>query len=49
VDVWAACRGGRLTCELSISADGYSAGINQTEERPFGDEGGGGWGDKLHA
>ena len=23
----------RVTCELSISADGYSAGLNQTEER----------------
>jgi hypothetical protein len=36
-----------VTCELSISVDGYSAGLNQTEERPFGDDGGGGWGDKL--
>ena len=41
--------GGRVTCELSISADGYSAGPNQTEQRPFGDDGGNGWGDKLHA
>lgn len=40
---------GRVTCELSISADGYSAGPNQTEQRPFGDDGGSGWGDKLHA
>jgi dihydrofolate reductase len=40
---------GRVTCELTISADGYSAGLNQTEERPFGDDGGNGWGDKLHA
>jgi dihydrofolate reductase len=40
---------GRVTCELSISADGYSAGPNQTEQRPFGDDGGNGWGDKLHA
>ncbi len=37
-----------MICELSISADGYSAGLNQTEERPFGDDGGG-WGDKQHA
>jgi dihydrofolate reductase len=42
-------RTGRVICDLSISADGYSAGLNQTEERPFGDDGGGGWGDKLHA
>ncbi len=42
-------RMGRVTCDLTISADGYSAGLNQTEERPFGDDGGGGWGDKLHA
>ncbi|MBO2448946.1 dihydrofolate reductase family protein [Actinomadura barringtoniae] len=39
----------KVTCDLSISADGYSAGLNQTEERPFGDDGGDGWGDKLHA
>jgi dihydrofolate reductase len=42
-------RVGRVTCELSISADGYSAGLNQTEQRPFGDDGGDGWGGKLHA
>src|SRR3569833_1600187 len=35
--------------EITISADGYSAGLNQTEERPFGDDGGDGWGDRLHA
>jgi dihydrofolate reductase len=39
----------KVTCDISISADGYSAGPNQTEERPFGDDGGDGWGDKLHA
>ncbi|NYH93402.1 dihydrofolate reductase family protein [Actinopolymorpha rutila] len=39
----------KVTSDLSISADGYSAGPNQTEERPFGDDGGDGWGDKLHA
>ncbi|NUR09981.1 MAG: dihydrofolate reductase [Nocardioidaceae bacterium] len=42
-------RTGQVTCELTITADGYSAGLNQTEERPFGDDGGDGWGDKLHA
>ena len=33
----------------SISADGYSAGLNQTEERPFGDDGSDGSGAQLHA
>ncbi len=33
-------RSGKVTCDLSISVDGYSAGLNQTEERPFGDGGG---------
>ncbi len=27
----------RVVCDISVSADGYSAGDNQTEERPFGD------------
>ncbi len=39
----------KVTCDLSVSVDGYSAGLNQTEERPFGDDGGDGWGSKLHA
>jgi dihydrofolate reductase len=39
----------RTTCNITVSADGYSAGLNQTEQRPFGDDGGDGWGDKLHA
>src|SRR5262249_12936377 len=26
----------KVVCDISISADGYSAGLNQTEERPFG-------------
>ena len=42
-------RTGRVVCGITISADGYSAGLNQTEQRPFGDDGGDGWGDKLHA
>jgi dihydrofolate reductase len=42
-------RMGRVTCELSISADGYSAGPNQSEQRPFGDDGGDGRGGQLHA
>jgi dihydrofolate reductase len=32
-----------------MTADGYTAGLNQTEERPFGDDGGDGTGTKLHA
>jgi dihydrofolate reductase len=40
---------GRVIGEITISIDGYSAGLNQTEERPFGDDGGDGTGDKLHA
>ncbi|MEV4313740.1 dihydrofolate reductase family protein [Actinocrispum sp. NPDC049592] len=39
----------KVTCDLTISLDGYTAGLNQTEQRPFGDDGGDGWGDKLHA
>ena len=39
----------RVTCHQSTSADGYAAGPNQTEERPFGDDGGDGWGNRLHA
>ncbi|GGW25486.1 dihydrofolate reductase family protein [Streptomyces xantholiticus] len=42
-------RPSRVICDITISADGYSAGLNQTEERPFGDDGGDGSGDKLHA
>ena len=42
-------RMGRVICDITISADGYSAGLNQTEERPFGDDGGDGSGGKLHA
>jgi hypothetical protein len=39
---------GRVICDITISADGYSAGLNQTE-RPFGDDGGDGSGGTLHA
>jgi dihydrofolate reductase len=27
----------KVTCDVSVSVDGYSAGPNQTAERPFGD------------
>jgi dihydrofolate reductase len=27
----------KVVCDISISADGFSAGTNQTEERPFGE------------
>jgi dihydrofolate reductase len=40
---------GRVICDLTISVDGYSAGLGQTEERPFGDDGGDGSGGRLHA
>ncbi|MFD8227766.1 dihydrofolate reductase family protein [Streptomyces massasporeus] len=40
---------GRVICDITISADGYSAGLHQTEERPFGDDGGDGSGAGLHA
>jgi len=34
-----------VVCDVSISADGYVAGLNQTREKPFGD----GDTDRLHA
>jgi dihydrofolate reductase len=40
---------GRVICNITITADGYVAGAHQTEERPFGDDGGDGFGDRLHA
>ncbi|MEO3749138.1 dihydrofolate reductase family protein [Streptomyces sp. B6B3] len=40
---------GKVVSHVTISADGYSAGLNQSEERPFGDDGGDGWGDQLSA
>ncbi|MEU9629442.1 dihydrofolate reductase family protein [Streptomyces luteogriseus] len=40
---------GRVVCDITISADGFSAGLDQTEERPFGDDGGDGSGAGLHA
>ena len=39
----------RVIAEQTISADGYAAGLNQSEERPFGDDAGDGWGSLLHA
>ena len=42
-------RTGRVVCDITVTADGYSAGLNQTEQRPFGDDGGDGTGDALHA
>ncbi|MFE7277687.1 dihydrofolate reductase family protein [Streptomyces sp. NPDC057623] len=42
-------RTGRVICDITISADGYSAGLDQTEERPFGEDGGDGSGGRLHA
>ncbi|MFC8130687.1 dihydrofolate reductase family protein [Streptomyces sp. NPDC057302] len=42
-------RRGKVICDITISADGYAAGLDQSEERPFGDDGGDGSGEKLHA
>ncbi len=39
----------RVIVNLTISADGDVAGLNPSEERPFGDDGGDGWGGGLHA
>jgi dihydrofolate reductase len=36
---------GLVVCDISISADGYAASVNQTREKPFGD----GPTDRLHA
>ncbi|MFI7349299.1 dihydrofolate reductase family protein [Streptomyces sp. NPDC049936] len=40
---------GKVICDITVTADGYSAGHGQSEERPFGDDGGDGTGAKLHA
>ncbi|WP_431247498.1 dihydrofolate reductase family protein [Leifsonia xyli] len=40
---------GSVIANLTITADGYAAGTDQTEERPFGQDGGDGWGDRLHS
>ncbi|MEV0321635.1 dihydrofolate reductase family protein [Streptomyces sp. NPDC050658] len=40
---------GNVVCDITVSVDGYSAGLHQTEERPFGDDGGDGSGGELHA
>ena len=39
----------KVISNLTITADGYAAGLEQTEQRPFGEDGGDGWGDRLHA
>lgn len=40
---------GRVICEQTITIDGCAAGLNQSEDRPFGDDGGDGCGTRLHA
>ncbi|GAA0933241.1 dihydrofolate reductase family protein [Virgisporangium aurantiacum] len=42
-------RTGKVIVNQTITADGYSAGLDQTEEHPFGDDGGDGWGSSLHS
>jgi len=39
----------KVISNLTITADGFAAGHDQTEDRPFGADGGDGWGDRLHA
>ncbi|WP_435807840.1 dihydrofolate reductase family protein [Streptomyces parvulus] len=38
-----------MVCDITVTADGYSAGHGQSERRPFGDDGGDGTGERLHA
>ncbi|AXE86603.1 dihydrofolate reductase family protein [Streptomyces sp. Go-475] len=40
---------GRVICDITVSVDGYAAGVGQSEERPFGADGGDGTGNRLHA
>lgn len=40
---------GKVVVNQTVTADGYSAGANQSEDRPFGEDGGDGWGDRMHA
>ncbi|MEU3950449.1 dihydrofolate reductase family protein [Streptomyces sp. NPDC029526] len=42
-------RSGTVLCNISVSVDGYTAGLDQSEERPFGDDGADGTGRLLHA
>ncbi|MEU2385453.1 dihydrofolate reductase family protein [Streptomyces sp. NPDC012461] len=42
-------RTGKVICNLTVSVDGYAAGLRQTEDRPFGDDGADGTGALLHA
>ena len=42
-------REGAVVVNQTVTADGYAAGPNQTEKKPFGEDGGDGWGDRLHA
>lgn len=41
--------GGKVIVNQTITADGYVAGLHQSEEKPFGEDGGDGWGSELHA
>lgn len=40
---------GQVIANITMTIDGYVAGPNQSAERPFGDDGGDGFGDLLHA
>ncbi|HLT59581.1 MAG TPA: dihydrofolate reductase family protein [Microlunatus sp.] len=39
---------GKVTSHQTVTADGFAAGPNQSEDRPFGEDGGDGWGNTLH-
>ena len=43
------CSTSKVTCGITVSVDGDPAGLDQTEQRPFGADGGDGWGSRLHA
>jgi dihydrofolate reductase len=40
---------GKVIVIQTVTTDGYGAGSNQAEKRPFGEDGGDGWGNRLHA
>lgn len=42
-------RQGKVVVNHTITADGYAAGPDQSEDRPFGHDGGDGWGSRLHS
>lgn len=39
---------GAVVVNQTVTLDGYAAGVGQSEDRPFGADGGDGWGSRLH-